>query len=352
MSVRRKAHHIAAILDFIDTIQMQEHPDSPPSDFALRHFDVLVVGSINTDFVVPVPTLPQTGETILGGDLQEIGGGKGANQAVAAALLGARTAILGCVGADAFGDARKVELESYGIAVGAIATDHKRPTGAALILVDANGDNVIAVSPGANAAMAPSHVAVARALFAQAKVVVCQLEIPLDTVEAALMQARAHEMITVLNAAPGTAAARKLLPLTDVLIVNRLEAATLIQSPVESLGEAHAAAQELSHVVHRAAILTLGDEGSIVAARDGLEHIPAWQVETVDGTAAGDAFVGAVAAALARGELPRDAARTATAAAAIAVGRFGAQPSLPTGQEVAAFLESAQTTVSLSNPTS
>lgn len=331
---------------------MQELTDTPPDDYDQRHFDVLVVGSINTDFVVPVPTLPQAGETVLGSDLQTIGGGKGANQAVAAARLGARTAFLGCVGADAFGEARKMELESYGIAVGAIATDPKRPTGAALILVDANGDNVIAVSPGANAALAPSHVAVARALFAQTKVMICQLETPLETVEAALVQARAHNVVTILNAAPGTDAAKTLLPLTDVLIVNRLEAASLTQEPIDSSSDAHAAVRELSRRVHRAAILTLGTEGSIVAASEGLEHVPAWQVETVDGTAAGDAYVGAVAAALARGEPLLSAVHTATAAAAIAVRRLGAQPSLPTGKEVAEFLETAQTPVAVSNRTS
>ena len=310
------------------------------SDDRLRINDVLVVGSINTDLVVAVPTLPQAGETVLGDDLQRIGGGKGANQAVAAARLGARTAFIGRVGSDAFGKARKAEMESFGVAVAGISTDPDRPTGAALIMVDDHGDNVIAVSPGANAALAPSHVISAKALFAQSSVLICQLEVPLETVAAALAQARAHSMTAILNAAPGMAAAAPLLSTTDVLIVNRVEAESLVGDRVGSIAAARSAAGELSQRVRRAAILTLGTAGSIVASSDGIEHVPAWQVRTVDGTAAGDAYVGAVAAALARGETLADAARFATAAAAIAVGCFGAQTSLPSREEVIEFLKS------------
>ena len=315
------------------------------SDDGLQINDVLVVGSINTDLVVAVPALPQAGETVLGDDLQRIGGGKGANQAVAAARLGARTAFIGRVGSDAFGKARKAELVSFGVAVAGISTDSDRPTGAALILVDDHGDNVIAVSPSANAALAPSHVISAKALFAQSSVLICQLEVPLETVAAALAQARTHSMTAILNAAPGMAAAAPLLSTTDVLIVNRVEAESLVGNFVESIAAARAAAGELSQRVRRAAILTLGTAGSIVASNDGIEHVPAWQVHTVDGTAAGDAYVGAVAAALARGETLADAARLATAAAAIAVGRFGAQTSLPSREEVVEFLKSRPSVV-------
>ena len=303
-----------------------------------KRYDVLVVGSVNTDLVLSVPTLPQAGETVLGGDLRRVGGGKGANQAVAAARLGARTAFLGCVGNDEFGKARLAELESAGVAIGAVVTAPERATGAALILVDEVGENVIAVSPGANAALTPLHVTAASTLFAQASVLVCQLEVPLVSVQAALDEARAHNVTTILNAAPGTPEAAHLLASTDVLIVNRIEAGSLTGHPVESSAAARAAAKELSERVRRAAIVTLGAEGSIVASRDGIAHVPAWRVDPVDATAAGDAFVGAVAAALAGGETLADAARLATAAAALAVGRFGAQSSLPTAQEVAAFI--------------
>ena len=300
----------------------------------------MVVGSVNTDFVVPVPTLPQAGETVLGDDLQRIGGGKGANQAVAAARLGASTAFLGCVGTDAFGSARVSELESYGVAIDAVVTDPTRPTGAALILVDKRGENVIAVSPGANAAFAPPHVAAATALFAQSSVLVCQLEVPLATVQAALDLAREHDMLTIVNAAPGNPAAAALLASTDALVVNRLEAESLTNSPVTSLDSARTTAEALRQRVRHAAVLTLGADGSLVATSDGVAYIPAWQAPTVDATAAGDAFVGALAVALSRGESPADAAQFGTAAAAVAVGRFGAQQSLPTGEEVAAFLRS------------
>ena len=207
-----------------------------------QRFDVLVVGSINTDLVVPVPTLPQAGETVLGGDLQHISGGKGANQAVAAARLGARTALLGCVGADEFGKSRLQDLTSNGVAVSGEPICPTLPTGAALILVDEAGDNVIAVAPGANAALKPSHVAAAAKLFQRSRVLVCQLEVPLDTVRAALHQAREHGLTTILNAAPGNMEAASLLGATDVLVVNRAEAASLLGRPVNSMAEARAAA--------------------------------------------------------------------------------------------------------------
>jgi ribokinase len=314
-------------------------PEDPASGGQPQDLDVLVVGSINTDLVVRVPTLPRAGETTLGSDLQQIGGGKGANQAVAAARLGASTAFLGCVGNNDLGSARVSGLESNGIAVDAIVTDAHRPTGAALILVDDDGENVIAVSPGANAALTPSHVSTFETLFARAGVVVCQLEIPRETVEAALRLAREHNAITVLNAAPGTPAARSLLKLTDVLIVNQAEAASLLETPIVSISAAHTAAKELCQKLGMAAILTLGIEGSVVATRSESRHVPAYRVPTVDGTAAGDAFVGAITTMLAQEKELDDALQFATAAAAIAVGRFGAQPSLPTQAEVAGFLK-------------
>ncbi len=314
--------------------------DCTPNARNQQHFEVLVVGSINTDLVVPVPALPQAGETVLGGDLQHISGGKGANQAVAAARLGAHTALLGCVGADEFGKQRLHDLKSYGVTVGGESICPTLPTGAALILVDDSGDNVIAVAPGANAALRPSHVAAAATLFQRSRVLVCQLEVPLDTVRAALAQAREYRLTTILNAAPGTVEAASLLKETDVLVVNRAEAASLLGQPVDSIAEARVAAAELFGEVRDGLSLTLGAEGSVLASSDGVLQVPAWRVPTVDGTAAGDSFVGALAAALARGEALADAARNATAAAAITVGRFGAQPSLPTGEEVAAFLQS------------
>ena len=228
--------------------------------------------------------------------MQDIGGGKGANQAVAAARLGARTALLGRVGADEFGKARLQDLSSFGVTVSGDPICPTLPTGAALILVDAAGDNVIAVAPGANAALKPSHVTAAVKLFQRSRVLVCQLEVPFDTVRAALDQARVHGLTTILNAAPGNAEAASLLGATDVLVVNRAEAASLLGHPVNALAEAKAAAAELYGRVRDGLILTLGPEGSILASGDGVLHVPAWQVPTVDATAAGDSFVGALAA--------------------------------------------------------
>ncbi len=300
--------------------------------------DVLVVGSVNTDLVVAVPALPDAGETVLGDDLQRIGGGKGANQAVAAARLGARTALLACVGVDGLGDARLAELAAYGVDVSGVVTDPVRPTGAALILVDTAGENVIAVAPGANSALSPAHVAAAEASLAACRVLVCQLEVPAPTVQAALERARDNNTTTILNAAPGNPAADALLPSTDVLVVNRAEAASLVGHEVDSPAAARRAAAGLQKRTRQAAILTLGAEGSLLATPEAIEHFPAWQAPTVDATAAGDAFVGALAVELARDSALPSAARFATAAAAITVGRFGAQPALPSRAEVSAFL--------------
>lgn len=319
---------------------------SPPTGKRLRCLDVCVVGSVNTDFVVPVPTLPAAGETVLGGDLQRIGGGKGANQAVAAARLGASTAFLGCIGSDDLGSARVAELQSHGVAVSAVVTDPVRPTGAAFILVDKHGENVIAVSPGANAALAPAHVAAAAGLLTQSGVLVCQLEVPVDTVQTALKLARDRGIRTMLNAAPGNPDAAPLLELTDVLVVNRAEAESLIGSPVTSVEAARNAAGVLAKRVRHAVVLTLGAAGSLLATPDWAAHIPAWQVPAVDATAAGDAFVGSLAVALSQGKTIMAAAHSATAAAAITVGRFGAQQSLPTGREVAAFLRKPPVAIS------
>jgi len=271
--------------------------------------------------------------------MQVLGGGKGANQAVAAARLGARTAIAACVGDDAFGLARVAELQTQGVRVKDVAVLPGRPSGAALIMVDSHGENLIAVAAGANDAMSPDHVRAAQADIRQARVLVCQLEVPLAAVRAALEIAQEGRAYTVLNAAPASIAVYQLLPLVHILVVNESEATVLSGTQVRTVADAQTVAAQLVTTVRTAAIITLGAQGCVWAEPEGVYYLPAYSVPVVDTTAAGDAFVGGLAAALCRGETLGDAVRYASAAAALTVQQLGAQPSLPTHEAVALFLQ-------------
>ncbi|GEM90638.1 ribokinase [Oceanithermus desulfurans] len=296
---------------------------------------VLVVGSLNMDLVVAVERHPKPGETVIGGDLQRFPGGKGANQAVAAARLGARVRMVGRVGADAYGAELKRGLEAEGIETAEVA-EIEAPTGVALISVSADGQNAIVVSPGANARLRPEDLNPER--FAEAAVVVLQLETPLETVRRAAELGRAAGARVLLNAAPAQELPAELLAAVDVLVVNEFEAARVAGAPEpETPEEALALARELARRVPLA-VVTLGARGLVWAGTEGEGALPAFKVKPVDTTAAGDAFVGGLAAALAAGEPLEAALRFASAAGALAATRPGAQPSLPTADEVAGLL--------------
>jgi ribokinase len=289
-------------------------------------YDVVVVGSANMDVVVEVDHPPGPGETVLGGDPRRFAGGKGANQALAASRAGgARTAFLGAWGRDA-----AASLLAESLVQGGVATDHvdvvEAPTGLALITVSKDGDNAITVVPGANGRVS---LGAGRAeLVGQAKVVLAQLEIPLDVVEAA---ARITRGLFLLNAAPARPLPAALLADVDVLIVNELEAADL----VGAVAAPEDMARRLLEAVP-AAVITLGGEGGIVAQRgQSLVRIASLPVTPVDTTGAGDTFCGTLAAGLAAGADLVDAARRAGVAGALAVTKAGAQPSIPTAAEVA-----------------
>jgi ribokinase len=264
---------------------------------------VTVVGSANLDLVASAARLPRPGETLTDATFARIPGGKGANQAVAAARLGANVTFVGCVGRDPFADEALAGLREAGVELKLATSD--APTGVALITVDASGENTIVVAPGANARLRPDHVQVD-----EADAVLCQLEIPLDVVERA---AAVAPKLFCLNAAPARDGE---LPVADVTIVNRLE---------------------LEALPHRQnlIVVTLGAEGAVLL-HDGEEVARATppRVTAVDGTAAGDAFCACVVVGLAEGREWEDALRRACAAGAIAASRPGAQPSLPTAQEV------------------
>ncbi len=296
--------------------------------------DVVVVGSANLDIVVPVPHHPVTGETVLGGDHRQVPGGKGANQAIAAARLGRSTGFVGCVGDDAPGATMTNALVGAGVDTGGLIVRADRPTGLAMIAVDASGDNSIVVSPGANADLGPDDVS-GSAAVAEAKVVLLQLETPVETVLAA---ARAANGLVLLNPAPAPSAplSADLLAEVDVIVPNEIELAMLSGTPLDSLtsiDQIEMAARKLGGEV----VVTLGEQGCLVLADGVATHVPAPIVDPVDTTAAGDSFCGALADALLRGGLV-DAARWAVRVGAATTLRHGASSSLPTPDEVEELL--------------
>ncbi|MPW21135.1 ribokinase [Paraburkholderia sp. CNPSo 3157] len=297
---------------------------------------VTVVGSLNMDLVARAPRMPQPGETLAGHAFAQVPGGKGGNQAVAAARLGAQVAMLGCVGADANGAQLRAGLEAEGIDCAALETSATAPTGVALIIVDDGSQNSIVIIAGSNGEVTPDTVARHEAALARAQIVICQLETPPAAVHAALTAARRLGKTVILNPAPAVGPLpADWLPLVDYLIPNELEAATLTGLSVSSPEEAMLAADALRNAGARNVIVTIGAQG-VVAATGGDEprHFDAPRVRAVDTTAAGDTFIGGFAAQLAQGASVTDAIRFAQRAASISVTRAGAQPSIPTRAEI------------------
>jgi ribokinase len=286
---------------------------------------IAVVGSLNLDLVVRVPRLPGPGETVSGDDVFRNPGGKGANQAVAAARLGRRVAMVGCVGDDEAGRELLASLEADGVDRSRVRVVDGVPTGTAFITVGEDGENQIVVSPGANTRLSPDDVAAAGTRLAAAAVTLLQLEVPLETVAAA---ARTAGGKVVLNPAPVRALPSALLGEVDVLVPNRVELARLAAGRVPATVEE--AAELAGRLPARAVVVTLGADGALVVEHGRARHVPAVPVRAVDTTAAGDAFCGGLADALAVGATLEDAARRAVRVAAAACLRQGAQASLPT----------------------
>ncbi|TPG96101.1 ribokinase [Pseudomonas caspiana] len=298
---------------------------------------VVVIGSLNMDLVTRAPRLPRGGETLIGESFATVSGGKGANQAVAAARLGARVSMVGCVGSDAYGEELRGALLAEQIDCQAVSTVDDS-SGVALIVVDDNSQNAIVIVAGANGALTPEVIDRFDAVLRAADVIICQLEIPDATVGHALKRGRELGKTVILNPAP----ASRPLPADwyasiDYLIPNESEASALSGLPVDSLASAETAASRLISLGASKVIITLGAQGSLFANGKGFEHFPAPQVKAVDTTAAGDTFVGGFAAALAAGKGEGDAIRFGQVAAALSVTRAGAQPSIPTLSDVQAF---------------
>lgn len=299
--------------------------------------NVVVIGSLNMDLVTRAPRLPVGGETLIGHSFATVSGGKGANQAVAAARLGAQVAMVGCVGNDDYGVQLRDALLAEQIDCQAVSVVEDS-SGVALIVVDDNSQNAIVIVAGANGAMTPAVIDQFDAVLQAADVVICQLEIPDATVGHALKRARALGKTVILNPAP----ASRPLPADwftaiDYLIPNESEATALSGLPVGSLESAEKAASHLIAMGAGKVIITLGAQGSLYANGQSFEHFPAPKVKAVDTTAAGDTFVGGFAAALATGKSEAEAIRYGQIAAALSVTRAGAQPSIPTQSDVQAF---------------
>jgi ribokinase len=296
---------------------------------------MLVIGSANMDIVVRAQRAPAAGETVMGLDYALYPGGKGANQAVAASRAGAVTQLAACLGRDAYGDALRAALSADRVDLSALRRTEV-PSGVALITVEAGGDNRIIVVPGANDALRPETLP---ETVKPGTVMLAQLEVPVDTVLAGAAKVRAAGGIVVLNASPvaGLDAALRaaLLEAADVLLVNEIEAAALLDEA--ALSAPALAARHLAHG-RLAAVITLGAGGVIWAGVDGSGRVAAHVIAAVDTTACGDAFAGAFAAALEAGEAMGDAVRFGNAAGALAATKPGAQPSLPYRADIIAFL--------------
>ena len=305
--------------------------------------DIIVVGSSNTDMIIRLGRIPRPGETILGGEFATAAGGKGANQAVGAARAGGRVAFIARVGKDSLGDQAVAGLVRDDIDVRHVSRDPARASGVALIFVAADGENSIAVAGGANAGLAPADVRRAKPAFVGARVLLVQLETPLDTVQAAVALAAANGLRVILNPAPARPLPGRLLERVSILTPNETEAEALTGVRVRGeAGAARAAAKLLAKGVG-AVIVTLGARGALLADSTGRRLVPGFRVRAKDTTAAGDVFNGALAAALAEGRALPEAVRFGCAAAAISVTRLGAQPSAPKRAEIERLLKSART---------
>ncbi|MCK6455217.1 MAG: ribokinase [Phycisphaerae bacterium] len=291
--------------------------------------DVVVIGSINMDLVLRVDRAPGPGETVLARDLATIPGGKGANQAVAVARLGASCALVGRVGDDDFGSRLLVVLEAAGVDIRHVTVTEGHSTGVAMITVDRRGENAICVAGGANLRLSVADIEAAADLIAHAKVCILQLETPIETVLRAIDVCREHEVESILDTAPAPDRPPAGLFRADILTPNIGEAARLVAEHGDGRHDAKVLAAAIAARGARRVVIKMGEHGALAHESDLFTHIPAHRIVPVDTTAAGDAFTAALAIGRLRGDSLDDAARLANAAGAAACLKFGAQPSLP-----------------------
>jgi ribokinase len=302
---------------------------------------IVVIGSANVDFVMQMERLPRRGESVANARFSQLFGGKGANQAVAAARAGAETSFVGCVGGDVLGRMMKEHLRAAGVNIDHLCEREDVASGAALIMVDREGGNILAIAPGANRYVGPETIRALEGLISGAAMVMLQYEIPVESLYAAIDLAAECGAQTMLNLAPAGPFDEARLGRVSYLVVNETEAESLCGFPVTTDARVSQAAEWMLARGVGTAIITLGSDGAYLASRETRERTHAFPVSPVDTTAAGDTFCGALAAALVEGKPLAEAARFASAAAAVCVTRLGAQISIPTRVEIEALLARA-----------
>ena len=301
--------------------------------------NIVVIGSSNTDMVVKTSHLPAGGETVLGGDFFMNAGGKGANQAVAAARYGNRVVFVAKTGDDLFGRQVRKSMAEDGIVTDYVFVDKEHPSGVALITIDKDAENCIVVAGGANMYLSPADIDTAAEEILKADVVLMQLESPIETVAYAARMAAKAGIPVILNPAPAPAEALSEALLKDLFLItpNRSEASRISGIEVKDMESAHRAAKAIHEMGPKNVIITLGSDGSLVYDGSMFMRVEALKVEAVDTTAAGDTYNGVMASVIAEGKSLIEAVREANIAGAISVTRMGAQPAAPTREELAAM---------------
>jgi ribokinase len=301
--------------------------------------DIVVVGSLNMDLVVRVAKMPLSGETVVGSDLALVPGGKGANQAVAAAKQGLSVSMVGCVGNDPFGPRLIQGLKEAGVSTDYIRQVNHTSTGTALIFLEEGGDNRIVISPGANGQVSQADIDRTAGLIQTAKIALFQFEIPMSVIDYGLQMTHRFGVATLVNPAPYRPFPSEWLSKITYLVPNESEAWRITGIEVTDLSSAQKAAEKLLKDGASTVILTLGEMGALLATPGGVLHVPAPEVEVVDTTAAGDSFIGGLSAALVWGYPIEEAVRYAVCAGTLAVTKFGAQTSIPSLEETRRFYE-------------
>ena len=300
---------------------------------------IVVIGSSNVDLLMKMDHLPALGETVTDVDFFQVYGGKGANQAVAAARAGGDVAFVNCVGVDAYTPQMVQNYEDDGIDTSYIFHENDVASGHALIMIGDAGENYLSVAPGANYRLTPVKIAEAMPIIEQAALIVMQYEIPVDTLKYVIDLANNKSIPLLWNFAPAREFDLAYIPKVNILVLNEVEAGFLAQMKVENQADAEIAASKLIDSGVEKIIITLGAQGAFAMSKEEKVDVPSYKVDAVDTTAAGDTFCGAYAVALVEEKSSEDCLKFASAAAAISVTRMGAQPSAPTREEIDRFID-------------